>query len=611
MVEKAEKDDERTSNPLWSRLAAMFISIALVAIVFTLLAFFTSSAIVPKREIPHIIFILADDLGWNDVSFHGSPQIPTPNIDALAASGIVLNNYYTHPQCTPSRGALLSGKYANRLGLHHGNLRPAEASGLPLNIPVLSEYLKKKGYKTHMVGKWHLGYYKKSYLPTRRGFDTFFGFLNDNIDYYDYTYYYKESASPPKRNDTAESGGSAKQESSSEMKTSDDIVENSIELFGIDLWENEEVVRDFRGEYATDVFTAKTLSVIEEHNATKPLFLFVSHAASHVGNPFFPLQTPAELYELNNHISDLNRRIYAGMVTSLDDSIGKIFEALNNKDMLQNSIIVVSSDNGGASGSGSNWPLRGAKFQLWEGGVRSLCVVWSPLLKLKTPRISMQLMHIVDWLPTFYQLAGGDISDLGDIDGMDMWPVLVDEKKPSPREEVLLNIDPVDQVGALRKGDMKLLVSWTELNGSEWYGPSGLEESNVTSSIDEWVWKNGSLIKDLLTESKQWLLTENDTWRQDATIICGENFLPVSGRCDFSEGPCLYNITDDPCEYKNVARLYPDIVESLLDRLRELNATSLPLQPKEIDPLGNPMCHNFAHVPWMDEDESFRCLINK
>ncbi|GFR01034.1 arylsulfatase J [Trichonephila clavata] len=610
MVEKTEPEENERTYSVWPRIIAMFASFALVAVVFTVVGLLNTPPVVPQPELPHIIFILADDLGWNDVSFHGSPQIPTPNIDALAASGVILNNYYTHPQCTPSRGALMSGKYANRLGLHHGDLRPAEASGLPLNIAILPEYMKKMGYKSHMVGKWHLGYYKKRYLPTRRGFDSFFGFLNDKIDYYDYTCFYEELTFPGTKNSSL-AADVAEDNSISPSISEDKPSGNLKTLFGIDLWENEEVIRDFRGEYATNVFTDKALDVIEDHNATKPLFLFVSHAASQAGNKFFPLQSPSELYERNNHIKQPDRRTYAGMVEALDDSVGRIFESLSQKDMLKNSIIVISSDNGGAAepGSGSNWPLRGTKFSLWEGGVRSVGVVWSPLLGLEKPRVSMQLMHITDWLPTFYYMAGGDVDDLGDIDGMNMWPVIKGDLNRSPREEVLLNVDPISSIGGLRIGDMKILVSESPVDGSDWYGPSGLEDNNVTDSFDDWVWKNKSVVKDILIETDQWLLGENDTWRQDAAIICGENFLPISGKCDFTDGPCLYNITDDPCEYKNIASLYPKIVESMLNRLRDLNATSLPVQTKELDPLGDPVCHNFAHVPWMDE-EDFDCPLS-
>lgn len=143
-----------------------------------------------------------------------------------------------------------------------------------------------------------------------------------------------------------------------------------------------------------------------------------------------------------------------------------------------------------------------------------------------------------------------------------MWVNFEDENALSPREEVFTHNDPRRQEGSLRVGDMKLLTGLTTEEGSEWYGPSGLEETYFESSFDEWVWKNASIIKDILIKDRLWLLDENNTWRQDAAIVCGENFLPVSGRCDFTEGPCLYNITDDPCEYKNIAKLYPEVSEN-------------------------------------------------
>ncbi|XP_071043518.1 arylsulfatase B-like [Parasteatoda tepidariorum] len=608
MVEKSElEDDERTpySKSWWPRIIAMFGSIALVAIVFTVVAIFSNSAV--PDDLPNIVFILVDDLGWNDVSFHGSPQIPTPNIDALAATGVVLNNYYTHSQCTPSRGALMSGRYANRLGLQHGNIKPAEASGLPLDIMTLADYMKKRNYKTHLVGKWHLGYHKKSYFPTRRGFDTFFGFLNDNIDYYDYTCYYQDVSGGAKKNVTQE-----KPLEESSVESSKPMSENPTEIFGVDLWENEKIITDFRGEYATDVFTNKAVSLIMDHDELQPLFLLISHSAVRAGNSFIPLQSPPDLYERNNHIKDENRRSYAGMITSLDESVGQVFNALYKKDMLTNSIIILSSDNGGdpSMGSASNWPLRGSQYTLWEGGVRSVGLIWSTLLELEKPKVSDHLMHISDWLPTLYYLAGGDVSDIEDIDGVNMWSALSHGDKYSPRQEVLLNIDPIAGYSSLRKRDWKLHFSVSLPDGSDWYGPSGLEDNNnITDSIDDWVWKNGSIIKDILVDLEQWLITENDTWRQDSSIVCGENFLPVSGKCDFTSGPCLYNITDDPCEYRNIAHLYPEIVEELIVRIEELNTTSLPIQSKDIDPMGDPMCHNFVHVPWMDDDEENNCLI--
>ncbi|KAM7296269.1 putative sulfatase [Ixodes scapularis] len=144
---------------------------------------FSESSQVP----PNIIFLLADDLGWADVSFRGDPQIPTPNLDVLASQGIILNNYYVLHLCTPSRGALMSGLYPIHTGLQHYVQLPAEPHGLPLNVTIMPEHLKNLGYTTHMIGKWNLGYYKESYTPTRRGFDSFYGFLNGGEDYYDHT----------------------------------------------------------------------------------------------------------------------------------------------------------------------------------------------------------------------------------------------------------------------------------------------------------------------------------------------------------------------------------------------------------------------------------------
>lgn len=140
-----------------------------------------------------------------------------------------------------------------------------------------------------------------------------------------------------------------------------------------------------------------------------------------------------------------------------------------------------------------------------------------------------------------------------------MWPILVDNSL-SPREEIFLQNDPTQQTGSLRIGDMKLLLGISTDDNSDWYGPSGLDDNYFNGSFDEWVWKNGSIIKDILYKDGLWLLDDNNTWRQESAIICGENFLPVSGRCDFAEGPCLYNITDDPCEYKNIAKLYPAVL---------------------------------------------------
>ena len=135
---------------------------------------------------PHILLILVDDLGWRDVGYHGS-VIKTPNIDKLASQGLTLEDYYVQPVCTPTRAALLTGKYPIHTGMQHLALFPAAPYGLSLNETILPQRLKQVGYQTHMVGKWHLGYFADPYLPTRRGFDSFFGFYNGQVDHFKQT----------------------------------------------------------------------------------------------------------------------------------------------------------------------------------------------------------------------------------------------------------------------------------------------------------------------------------------------------------------------------------------------------------------------------------------
>lgn len=146
---------------------------------------FTSKA----EERPNIIVIVADDLGWNDVGFHGSNEVKTPNIDALAYDGQILNNYYVNPICSPSRSALMTGMYPIHTGLQHGVIGMGQDRGIPLNFTLLPEFLHNLGYQSHAVGKWHLGYSRAEYLPTKRGFGSHYGYWAGMQDYYSHTIY--------------------------------------------------------------------------------------------------------------------------------------------------------------------------------------------------------------------------------------------------------------------------------------------------------------------------------------------------------------------------------------------------------------------------------------
>lgn len=509
---------------------------------------------------PHIIFIMADDLGWNDVGFHGSNQIPTPNIDALAYSGIILNQYYVTAICTPSRSALMTGKHPIHTGMQHTVLFGAEPRGLPLTEKLLPEYLKELGYTTHIVGKWHLGSYRREYTPTYRGFDSHLGYWTGHHDYNDHT-----------------------------------AVESP--YWGLDMRRGMEPAWDLHGQYSTDVFTKEAVRLITGHNASKPLFLYLAHAAVHSGNPYNPLPAPDEVVEKFSTITDYNRRRFAGVLHKLDESVGKVVTALQDTDMLQNSILVFTTDNGGpAAGfninAASNWPLRGVKNTLWEGGVRGAGLLWSPLLA-RPGRVSSQLFHITDWLPTLYAAAGGDVGYLGQIDGMNAWRAL-SEDLPSNRSSVLHNIDDIYGNAALTLGDWKI-VKGTTYGGSwdGWYGPSGRGEP-MTHMYDLYEVMASPAGRAMARAGKSLSPGLIQALRDQAEVIC-DSVSSVStysriarSDCKPLQAPCLFNIRNDPCEQNNLASVYPEILQHLEMTLSEINSTAVPPSNLAWDPRADP-----------------------
>ncbi|KAH8040255.1 hypothetical protein HPB51_009803 [Rhipicephalus microplus] len=396
-----------------------------------LLLLATTSPAESAAKQPNIIFILADDLGWADVSFHGSTQIPTPNLDALAADGVVLNSHYAQSLCAPSRAALLTGLYPLRFGLQQSMLYPSAPGGLPLDITLLPQHLGKLGYESHIVGKWHLGCSSENQMPTSRGFTTHFGFLNHGEDYITHTTTYNGSC-------------------------------------GYDFWFNEQPLTNALGIYSMDLFKDRAKSIIAQHNTSKPLFLYLSMQAVHIGTAERMYPAPEENVVKFAYIGNANRISYAATVDTLDQAVGTVVEALYEKRMLGDSVIVFCSDNGAESvGMGSNWPLRGMKKSLWEGGVRVPAFIWSPLLRGREERVYEHVMHLVDWMPTLYQVAGGRVEDLGAIDGISQWDALMSHNKLPVRQELLHGFYPADGSGAYRSGRYKLVVvpsdgSWTD-----------------------------------------------------------------------------------------------------------------------------------------------------
>ncbi|XP_051172962.1 arylsulfatase B-like isoform X2 [Leptopilina boulardi] len=550
-----------------------------------------------KKSKPNIIIILADDLGWNDVGFHGSNQISTPNIDALAYNGIILNNHYVAPLCTPSRASLLTGKYPIHMGLQHLVLFEPEPRGLPLNEKLLPQYLQEGGYKTHAIGKWHLGYYHENYTPTFRGFDTHFGYWNGFQDYYSH------------------------------------IVESTKEGYrGFDMRRNMSIAWDTAGKYSTDLFTDEAIRLIDEHDQRDPMFMYLAHLAPHTGNQDNPFQAPDEEIAKFSYIQDPERRIYAAMVSKLDQSVGDVIAALRRRGMLDNSIIVFLSDNGAPtmgihSNRGSNYPLRGIKETPWEGAVRGVAAIWSPLIE-NPKRVSNNLMHIADWLPTLYSAAGFDSRNLGTIDGIDLWSTIIAEKN-NPRSEILINIDEIANYAAIRRGDFKYVIGSTK-NGELWYGETGRQENQETEGClpiynpqEILMSKAGVAISGIITSKqiqRMRIVRENKSsppsWKSKIQILAPSEIIRLRGdaeiicnirkedevTCNPIEAPCLFNIKEDPCERINLAKLRPVILKTLEDALLKYKVTAMPASNLENDRKANPIYWNNTWTNWMDDN---------
>ncbi len=357
-------------------------------------------------EKPHVVIFLADDLGWKDVGFHGS-EIETPNLDSLAREGLELDRFYVQAICSPTRGALMSGKYPFNLGLQVDVIRPWDVYGLNLDEKTLPQYFKEAGYATAIVGKWHLGLSKQAFLPQNRGFDHQYGHYLGMIDYFTHD-----------------------------------------RLGGIDWHRNGNVLRE--EGYTTDLMGDEAVRLIERHDPNQPLFLYVPFNAPHT-----PLQAPEKYVKKYSHIDDENRRVFAAMVDSMDVAIGQVIEALEAKGMRNNTLAMFTSDNGGRIRFGArNGELRGGKKTLFEGGIRVPTVIHWPG-QLEGGKKIDEVIHIVDILPTLVGILGENVSG---IDGMDVLPVLKGAEQP--RKEVPLHIAPTR--AALLDGKWKLVISAEE-----------------------------------------------------------------------------------------------------------------------------------------------------
>ena len=361
---------------------------------------------------PNVIYILADDLGRHDCGFMGGTEIKTPHLDRLAKTGANLDAFYVQPVCSPTRAALLTGRYPMRHGLQVGVVRPWAQHGLPLNEQTLAGRLQDAGYATAIVGKWHLGHFRPEYLPTHRGFDHQYGHYNGAIDYFTH-----------------------------------------LRDGGFDWHRDDKVNRD--EGYSTQLIGEAAVKFIAANAGKKPFLLYVPFNAVHA-----PLQAPKEYLQQYSHLAR-PRRQYAAMLTAMDDAVGKIVGAVERAGARQSTLIIFSSDNGGPRPGvvTDNGKFRAGKGTLYEGGVRvAAFATWNGHIPAGT-KIT-EPIHIVDWYPTLLKLCGAAAGEKQlPLDGRDIWPTLT-EGKPTPHDAILLNTTPNN--GAIRMGQWKLIVRTAE-----------------------------------------------------------------------------------------------------------------------------------------------------
>ncbi|MCB9260489.1 MAG: arylsulfatase [Ignavibacteriales bacterium] len=378
----------------------------------------------PENSKPNIVLFVADDLGWNDVGFHGS-EIRTPNIDKLAETGVELNQFYVYPTCSPTRASLLTGKYASRFGIG-GPIAMKSTQVLPTDVKTLPGILRTNGYETAITGKWHLGLRLEN-GPKYYGFDYTYGYLHGQID--QYTHKYKN---------------------------------------GDRTWHRNGEFIEEEG-HATDLITKEAIKYISEiRDKEKPFLLYVPYSVPH-----YPLQEENKWIEPYKNLNNVeSRKVYAASAEHMDYSIGKIIKSIESEGEINNTIIIFISDNGGQENwdpqketavnlyegrhgpypkLGDNSPLKGYKTDLFDGGIRVPAIInWNG--KLNKSKIE-HLIKITDLFPTLVSTVGITLPNIN-FDGNNVWDIISgNDNKDNHRQLYLRTSDKF----TLIKGDWKLL----------------------------------------------------------------------------------------------------------------------------------------------------------
>jgi len=422
-----------------------------------------------------MVLLLADDLGYGETGCQGNEEIPTPNIDSIAANGVRFTaGYVTASYCSPSRAGLLTGRYQTRFGYERNPIGAANedpAVGLPPSERTLAQHLHDAGYATALIGKWHLGA-SAAYHPLRRGFDEFFGFLHEGHFY----------VPPPYRGVTTwlrrrrlPGGGTGRWIGDDRIYTThmghDEPpydADNPILRGGQPVVENA---------YLTDAFTREAVDFIDRHRR-QPFFLYVAYNAVHS-----PMQAQDACIERFGHIKDIHRRIFAAMLSSLDDGVGAILRKLRDEGLEENTLVFFLSDNGGPTRelTSSNLPLRGGKGDVYEGGLRvPFLLQWKG--HVPPGRVYRRPVIALDIFATAAAAAGAPVPDGLSIDGVDLLPYLNGRRADRPHDVLFWRMNPR---AALRVGDWKLVRNPRGNAGSAWQLYNLAEDQSESQDLAE------------------------------------------------------------------------------------------------------------------------------
>ena len=389
-----------------------------VPVVIAMLAVWATPAGAQVPSKPNVVLIVTDDVGYGDIGSYGAPDVKTPNIDGLAKDGVRLTDFYAAPQCTPTRAALISGRYQQRFRLEAamgGPKTPTGQTGLPATGYSLPQLLKNNGYATGLIGKWHLGY-RPEFSPNAHGFEYFFGFKSGYIDYYQHT----------------NSDGDS------------------------DLFENATPVRV--DGYMTDLITERSVAFIDEHTGG-PFFLEVTYNAAH-----WPFQIPDHPSVAADHgrfvqpeeSSTATRQDYIAMLERADQGIGRILQTLRRRGLERNTLVIYVQDNGGEWLS-RNTPLFNRKGTLWEGGIRVPAIFKWPG-HLPAGRVSNQVGIVQDVTASILAATGTAVPSQAKPDGINLMPILEGRTDASERTLFFRFMVGTTTQVAVRQGSWKLLV---------------------------------------------------------------------------------------------------------------------------------------------------------